>query len=231
MHQVTYISYGEGTVDIVLDSTSLTEVSAPEFRFGDYSKVVTSCFTQKELDRISKGENAQLTFNFVVSDQAADEGLMDEYSSAIAENETVLGNLNEGIYVDIDATKTIEDGDSVPLANMSSDVDLQVDIPLYLVNEDRAYYYLTNNMGEYKLVEDSTPDADVLTVNTDNLSSGLILYQDSIESLIDRREKITGISLQHVMVAGIVCLVGFWFFIDHFHRNGKEQHGEKVSSD
>ncbi|MBQ2201398.1 MAG: isoleucine--tRNA ligase, partial [Clostridia bacterium] len=51
-------------VDIVLDSSSLNEVSAPEFRFGDYSKVVTSCFTQKELDRISKGENAEIIERF-----------------------------------------------------------------------------------------------------------------------------------------------------------------------
>ncbi|MBQ6588998.1 MAG: hypothetical protein IJI01_09995 [Butyrivibrio sp.] len=222
MHQVTYISYGEGTVDIVLDSTSLTEVSAPEFRFGDYSKVVTSCFTQKELDRISKGDNAELTFYFVVSDEAESEAVYGEYSSAIEENEVVLGKLNEGIYVDIDATKTFENGEAVPLANMSSDIDLQVDIPLYLVNEDRAYYYLTNNMGEYELFEDSTPDADVLTVNTDTLTSGLILYQDSMESLVDRSKKGATISLQHVFIGGIVCLIALWFFIDFFHRNPRQ---------
>ena len=219
MHQVTYISYGEGTVDIVLDSTSRTEVSAPEFRFGDYSKVVTSCFTQKELDRISHGDNAEIIFYFVVSDQAEDDLLNSEYTSAIEQNEIVLGNLNEGLYVDINAVKTFEDGESVPLDNMLSDVDIQMDIPLYLVNEDRAYYYLTNQNGEFELFEDSTPDADVMTLNTDTVSSGLLLYQDISESLIERTSKAPSISLQHVFIAGIVCLVALWLFIDHFHRN------------
>lgn len=219
MHQVTYISYGEGTVDIVLDSSSLNEVSAPEFRFGDYSKVVTSCFTQKELDRISKGENAEIIFSFVVSDEAEDELLQGEYSSAIEENEVVLGNLNEGIYVDIDAVKSLKDGKDIPLSDISSDIDIQVDIPLYLINEDRSYYYLTNKMGKYELFEDSTPDADVLTVNMDTISSGLILYQDRIESLIDHSKKSTTISLQHVLIAGIFCLIGLWFLVDHFHKN------------
>ncbi|WP_029231593.1 hypothetical protein [Butyrivibrio sp. VCB2006] len=219
MHQVTHISYGEGTVDIVLDSSSLNEVTAPEFRFGDYSKVVTSCFTQKELDRISEGDNAQLTFYFVVSDKAEDELIEGEYSSAIEENEVVLGNLNEGIYVEIDASKAFEDGNEVPLGAMSSDVDIQMDIPLYLINEDRSYYYLSNNMGEYELFEDSTPDADVLTVNTNNISSGLILYQDISESLIDHSVKRPGISIQYVLVAGIVFMVGLWLFIDKCHKN------------
>ena len=221
MHQVTHISYGEGNVDIVLDSASRTEVTAPEFRFGDYSKVVTSCFTPKELDRISKGDNAQLTFYFVVSDQADDELLESEYSYAIEENEAVLGNLNEGIYVDIDASKAFNDEDEVPVGIMSSDVDIQMDIPLYLVNEDRAYYYLSNNKGEYELFEDSTPDADVLTVNTTTISSGLILYQDSKESLIDRTKKGESISIQYFFVAGIVSMVALWIFIDRCHKSGK----------
>ena len=38
MHEVTHISYGSGAVEIVLDSASLTEVTAPNFRFGDYPK-------------------------------------------------------------------------------------------------------------------------------------------------------------------------------------------------
>ncbi len=62
MHEVTHITYGSGAVEIVLDSASLTEVTAPDLRFGDYPKLVTSCFTQKELDMISGGEGAKLTF-------------------------------------------------------------------------------------------------------------------------------------------------------------------------
>ena len=52
MHEVTHISYGNGRVDVVLDSSSQTSIAAPNFRFGDYTTLVSSCFTPKELDRM-----------------------------------------------------------------------------------------------------------------------------------------------------------------------------------
>lgn len=223
MHQVTHISYGEGTVNIVLDSSSQTEVVAPDIRFGDYSNVVTSCFTQKELDRISEGETAFLTFYFVVSDEAENELLEQQYSNAIEANEEVYGNLTEGIYVDFKASKAISDDKATDIVNFSSDVDVQMDIPLYLVREDRSYFYLSSRMGECELYEDASPDAEVLTVSTDALGSGVILYQDIGESLIEKDENLFKIKSQHLFLAGVVVLVILWFAIDHMHKNNRSE--------
>ena len=223
MHQVTHIVYGEGTVNVVLDSSSQTEVVAPEIRFGDYSEVVTSCFTQKELDRISEGETAQLTFYFVVSDEAEDETAMTQYANAIETNEEVLGNLNEGIYVDVKASKAISDEKDTAIVDLASNVDVQMDIPLYLIGEGRSYFFMSNRMGECELYEDSSPDADVLTVNTDTLCSGLVLYQDIDESLIERTEDVFKIKSQHLFVAGIAALVVLWIFVEHLHKKNKSE--------
>ncbi len=222
MHQVTHISYGEGNVDIVLDSASQTEVSAPEFRFGDYSEVITSCFTPRELDKISEGENAQLTFYFVAYDTVEDGEIYSQYCAAIEEIEQEIGNLNEGVYVEIDAKKAIGNEGAVPVNTLSSDVELQMDIPLYLINEDRSFYFLTSNLGTCELLEDYTPDADVMTINTDSICSGLVLYQDSLESLIEKTDDILHIKAQHLFVAGIVLLIGLWGLIEQLHKRNKE---------
>lgn len=223
MHQVTHISYGEGTVNIVLDSSSQTEVVAPDIRFGDYSEVVTACFTQKELDRISQGENAELTFYFVVADQAESELLEQQYTEAIAVNEEILGKLTEGIYVDVKAAKAVSGDEETRVMNLTSDVDVQMDIPLYMVREGRSYFYLPGRIGETELYQDASPDADVLTICTDALGPGVVLYQDIEDSLIDSGKEPFGIRSQHLFLAGIIALVGLWIFIEHMHRKNQTE--------
>ena len=98
MREVTHISYGHGRVDIVLDSDSQTSVAAPGFRFGDYATLVTSCFSQKELQTIGEGELAQITFYFVVSDEIDEQELFAQYGDAILVNEGKVGDLHEGCH-------------------------------------------------------------------------------------------------------------------------------------
>lgn len=221
MHQATHISYGEGKVNIVLDTSSQMEVAAPDFRFGDYSEVVTSCFTQKELDRISQGESADLTFSFVMSDDIDDAALKNHLYDAVSESEKTLGMLHEGVFISVSANKSFDDGQMVPVVNLQDEVDIQMDIPLYLVKEDRDYFFLTHNMGEDILFTDASPDADVLTIETDVIGDGVLLYQDSYESKIDKSQKGFNISIQHVFVLGAVVLIALWFAVDYMHRNNK----------
>lgn len=218
MHEVTHISYGDGGVDVVLDSSSQTSVAAPDFRFGDYTALVSSCFTPKELDRISEGNTAEITFYFVVTDEIEDELLQEQYQGAIAENEAQVGNLSEGILIDLSATKAI--GGDVPsnLVSCSDDVELQMDVPLFLVKEDRSYYVLADNRGEMILLPDATPEADVLTVKTHNFCPGLLLYQDANESLIQKEDNRLHFDMRNVCFVGIVLLVVLWVFIDRLHK-------------
>ena len=221
MHQVTNISYGEGTVNIVLDSSSQMEVVAPDFRFADYSSVVTACFTPKELDRISEGNSAEITFYFVVTDEIEDELLKSQYYDAIEQNETVIGNLNEGVLIDVAAKKVI--GDDVPtdLVSCAEDVELQMDIPLFLIKEDRSYFVLADNRGEFVLMSDATPDADVLTLKTHSFVPGILLYQDPKESLLEKKDTGFRLDMRQVLFGGIVVLAVLWVFIDYMHKKSE----------
>ena len=218
MREVTHISYGHGRVDIVLDSDSQTSVAAPGFRFGDYATLVTSCFSQKELQTIGEGELAQITFYFVVSDEIDEQELFAQYGDAILVNEGKVGDLHEGIQIDISASKSIADSEPEEFSGISKDVELQMDIPLFLVKEDRYYFFLNDKSGNYAFLEDSTPEADVLTVKTHVFTPGVLLYQDSIESLMPREDTSFKIEMRYVLFAGVVLLAGLWIFIDRLHR-------------
>lgn len=220
MHEVTHISYGHGRVDIVLDSESVTKVAAPGFRFGDYAALVNSCFSQEELERIGEGELAEITFYFVVSDEIDDNAVLQLYGNAISENEKTYGDLHEGIQIDLTASKSIADDDAVALTSVGKAVDIQMDIPLFLVKEERYYYFLTDKSGGYTFMEDATPDADVLTVKTNTFTSGMLLYQDSVESLVSHEDKSFKLEMRHLLLAGIIVLIGLWFFIDRLHKKG-----------
>ena len=218
MHEVTHISYGDGRVDVELDSSSQTQVSAPNFRFGDYKAVVSSCFTQRELDKISEGNNAGITFYFAVTDEIEESILNEQFQNAIEKNEEVYGNLNEGIYIDVSAMKVIANEEETALLSCLEDVELQMDIPMFLVKEDRTYFFLMDEMGDYELLEDASPDADVLTVKTHTFTSGVLLYQDPSESLIQKDNKGFRIEVRHLLFLGIIVLIIPWLFIDHHHK-------------
>ena len=218
MHEVTHISYGDGGVDVVLDSSSQTSVAAPNFRFGDYTALVSSCFTPKELERISEGNSAEITFYFAVTDEIDEDAFRDLYQDAITENEMTLGNLNEGILIDVTATKAISDDVPTNLVSCAEDVELQMDVPLFLVKEDRSYYVLSNNRGEMILLPDASPDADVVTVKTHFFCPGILLYQDPKESLLQKEDKGFSLDMRQILFGGIVLLVILWVFIDHLHK-------------
>ena len=220
MHEATHISYGDGIVNIVLDSSSQTEVSAPGFRFADYNKLITSSFTKKELERIDDGEIAEITFYFVVSDDIDDAEVMRQYEVAVEENENDYGNLSEGFYLDIRAFKKISDDEQEVINTLSDEVDIQMDIPLYLVKENRNYYFLADKKGKYELWENETPDAEVLTVSTRTLASGLFLYQEEDERTLPGKGKVFRISENVFLGSAVVVLVILWFVVDYFHKRG-----------
>ncbi len=219
MHEVTHISYGEGTVSIALDSTSLTEVNSPNFRFGDYKSVVSSFFTPKELIRIENGESADLTFNFVVSDQPEDESFLEQLHSTINEKETEVGSLHEGLHIDISASKSIANESAQKIDSVADRIELQMDIPLYLVKEDRSYYYLESNMGDYEFISDFDEESNVLTLNTHAIGHGVLLYQDSLESLVEKKDPFINLKSEYLFLGGIVVLAGIWFFLERLRQN------------
>ena len=217
MYETTQVTYGEGTITVTMSSESTTEVAAPDIRFGSYENAVRACFTEKELEAISGGENAEVSFSFLMSDEIKDTSKLPLFEEAIEKESKELGTLHQGVFFDVDASKAVGFEEPEALGSFYEDVEMQYDIPLFLVTGDREYFILTEEMGVCNLEQDTDIDADTLTVSTRDIGTSLLLYQTQNESLVPTKEKLQ-IKSQHLFAAGIIVLVLAWILIDRRHR-------------
>ena len=221
MRESTQITYGEGIVNVELSSESLSEIPAPTFRFGNYEQVLDSCFTQKELGEIYEGDHANLTFSFVMSDEPNQTDEYETLSKAAVSSSRGIGKFSEGVVIKMNAAKSVGGGDEVRLDSLSGDVELQVEIPMYLIKQDRNYYFITDSLGACKLYMDLDADDSTLTVNTSSIGTSMILYRDIPQELVRTDGSHFKISPSYVFLLIIAMLLIFWHYVTGIHKNKK----------
>ncbi len=217
MYETTQVTYGAGTITVTMSSESTNGVNAPDIRFGDFNQAARCCFTEKELLEISEGESAALNFDFQMADKPSDEQVHQQFLEHIPVPEKGQQEYREGVYFDVEAVKAVGGEEAEPFSSFAEDVEMQVGVPQYLMTGDREHYLMTNVMGACELLEDQDQDADTLTINTHNIGTMLILYQDLPEGS-NVQEKGIQISSRHLLAACIVILVAIWFVIDRIHK-------------
>ena len=213
MRESTQITYGDGIVSVELISESMSEIPAPTVRFGDYEQVLESCFTQKELQEIYEGDHANLTFSFTMSDNPREISEYDTLSTAVTDSAKELGKLSEGVIVKMSAIKSVGTGEEISLDNLSEDVDLQVEIPLYLIKDNREYYWITDSLGACRLYKDQDAEADTLSINTSSIGTSMLLYKDAIQGTTTEEDTGFYIKPQYVFVFIIVLLLALWHYV------------------
>ena len=218
MHETTHIPYQDGTVNITPNSESLYEVVAPGFRFDDYADFVEACFTKKELETVSAGQNAEITFNLTISDEIEDEMLKNQFAQAREREEASIGKLYEGMYIGMCAEKAIGDAPTESCNTLTEDALIEIDIPLYLRAEGRSYWIMVNNMGDCVLLPDLDTEPDIITVSTHNLSQGVLLYQDPLDSLESGQSKEFRLQSRHFFWGAVALLFALWLFITYLHK-------------
>ena len=217
MQETTQVTYGEGTITLVMGTESRTEVAAPDIRFGDYYKAVEACFTVKELEGISEGNSASLEFHYVMTDEPGNEEEVQHFADGIERAQMLTGSLNTGVYFEVKAEKSIEGEDSSTIDTLYDDIEFQYDIPLYLVAEKRVYYAMTDVKGVCDLEEDVDEDADTLSISTHNVGTTLILYQDG-KDRIGHDKSGFAIKTQYLLVLAIFALGLAWWALEKRYR-------------
>jgi hypothetical protein len=217
MYETTQVTYGDGTITVTMSSESTNGVAAPDIRFGDFNEAARCCFSEKELEEISAGESATVSFDFLMADAPLDEQEHQQFLDHMPVPQQGMEAYQEGVYFDVEALRTVGDGDAEPFNSFSEDVEMQFDVPLYLMTDDREHYMMTNVMGACELLEDQDQDADTLTVKTHNIGTMLILYQE-LPVGSNMQEKGFHIGTRHLLAAGIIILVAIWFVIDRIHK-------------
>ncbi|MBO4457174.1 MAG: hypothetical protein J5802_05610 [Butyrivibrio sp.] len=217
MHETTQISYGLGTVDIILNSESSTGISDPHFRFTDYDQVLCSCFTPKELEQISEGEHAGITFNLVLTD-APDS----ELESSLFRFEEISGkfyaDLEEGLFINLEAYKTLGDSEPRKLEMFSEKTEFRLNIPDNLKENDREYFLYTTSLGGSELYEDTDRDADTISINAGTIGNSILLYREISFMSSSAKQPLAILNPQYICVVGIVLLLLLWKRIDFLHK-------------
>lgn len=222
MYETTQIPYGDGTITVIMITESTTEVPASDIRFGRYLLASEACFTEKELEEIYEGDNAELRFYYVISDELDSKEEEQKFDEAISLAQENVGSLHKGFYYDVLATKTIGDDDPIAFNTFYDDVEMQLDIPLYLSSEGRDYFLMTNNMGAIELEKDIDHDAVTLSVSTKALGTSLLLYQDQDEALTQNEGRFQ-IKSQYLFIAGIVVLAAIWIAMEVRHKRERDE--------
>ena len=219
MQETTQVTYGLGTITVIMSTESETEVAAPAIRFGDYYKAMSACLTAKELDEISEGKNAQVQFTCTMTDEPCNEEEISHFENGIERAEMLTGPLQSGVYFEVEAQKSVDGAEFDEITTLYDDVEVQFDIPLYLVAEKRVYYVMTDVKGVCDIQEDVDEDADTLSINTHNIGTTLILYQDGKD-----RKNNSGsgfmIKSQYLFVIGIIALGFAWWALEKKYRKG-----------
>lgn len=218
MHESTNISYGSGNVTIIANSDSLTEVAAPIIRAGDYNELVTSCLTKKEMNAVFEGASAEIVFNYVMRDDAPSEEVKEQFYDVI-DGDRTLSSYSEGFYMDVSAQKSIESEPESEIYTLNNEVELQIEIPLFLKKDGRQYICIANNMGVCKVLDDIDVDADTFSISSDCTGNYMLLYKDS--SAPQEQNSIAHRPAQYIFILGIIALLGLWFAIDKLHKQNK----------
>ena len=221
MNESTQITYGAGTITVHMNSASVSEVAAPDIRFGDYNEALMYCFSKKELEAIDAGANAEVKIDFLMKEENENEGENAQFQAAIEKAEKTYGRLHEAVYLETMASKSVDGYEYSDLEYLSGDVELQIDIPLYLVAEGRQYYMMANDMGVCQLEEDVDADADTLSISTHSLTTSLLLYQDAKEALKTKHSAFR-IKAEYLFLGAILALLIIWRVVERSHKKEKK---------
>ena len=217
MNESTQVTYGAGTITAHMNSASATEIAAPDIRFGDYLHALTACFSRKELESVDGGANAVVNMDFLMVEELEDESIKTQFHKAVLDAQKSYGTMHEAFYIEADATKSLDGYDYSELEYFNDDVEMQIDIPLYLVAEGRQYYAMTNVMGVCEIEPDIDTDAVTLSISTHNMPTYLILYQDQ-KDMLSTKAPIFRIKAQYIFLLAILLLLIIWRVVERRHK-------------
>ena len=217
MHETTQISYGLGTVDIILNIESPNSFYEPNFHFTDYEQVLYSCLTQKELEQISDGEHAEITFNLNLTN-IPDMDITSSLSRFIEISDRFYNDLENGIFLNLEAYKSLEGGEPIKIEKFSEKTAFQLEIPTDLVKDGREFFLYTDSLGGTELYEDIDKELTTLSVNAGTIGNSVLLYREKSFISASAPGRLPTPNPQYLCVVGIVLLLLLWKRIDFLHK-------------
>ena len=217
----TTVSYGTG--EIIIKAEGKGDITS------QLGTILEACFTEKELDRVQKGENVEVRFVVKLMKEEISQEEKEQIQSAYQQFAEKITGLHVADSYNIVIERKIGDSEWEPVHELNKDLDIVVDIPKELRKENRTYYLMRNHEGVCTLLTDKDEALYTITVSTSQFSTYVIVYTDTevVDVDIDELNQIVantdsgiGCTILWIMLVLIILVSGYCGW--RYYRKKKE---------
>lgn len=213
--QVVQIETVEEAADITITGNVQVQLSEGEIYIhatseggriaGNLQDILTACFTPEQIEEIQAGKTAEVRGYIAKVTENVAEDDKNVMQKQFQTYEQSLHGLQFGCYVEIIVESRVGDGEWEQLHELNEELEMVLDVPENLYNENRTFFIMRNHEGTGTILEDLDDDATTITIRTDRFSTYAILYTDEDVSGVDISELNPSEEIHPGVIVGI-CL-------------------------
>ncbi len=223
------VAYGEGTIHIMVESLDENKQTTGNVITGviltSFENVLDAALTEEEKQRADAGEDVIVRLVVTKLETQVPEKDRKEMENAI----NLLGREYDGImmgaYIDISVEKKIGASEWLRLKELNEELEIALDIPKEILNEQAVYWVMRNHEGICELLEDLDKENETITIRTKLFSTYAILY-----TLEEQSEAAGYMWYWLILLILLACAAGGIFFIILKRQKDEEEDGDLKKS-
>ena len=179
--QDTNVSYGQGTVAIVIDTLdeqgSFDTGMYESIIISEVETVINACLTEEDKTNIEGGAAAQVRLVIQVSPQKVSAEDMSKVEDFVSQMKEDMSGLNIAGHLDISVEKNIEGQKWKRVSKLDEEIEIKFEIPTKMQVENAKYRVLRVHNGVATLLDDLDDEEKTITIRTNMFSTYSILYE------------------------------------------------------
>ena len=179
--QDTKVSYGEGKVEIVIDTLdkqgSFDKGMYESIIVSEVEKVINACLSEEEKANVEDGAAAQIRLVIQVSPQKISKEDAAKVEETVLQMQENSSGLNIAGQLDISVEKNIEGQKWKKVSKLGEEIEIRFDIPAEMQVENAKYHVLRVHNGEATLLDDLDDEEKTITIRSNLFSTYSILYE------------------------------------------------------
>ncbi len=170
---VVNVDLGEGSVKVTIEVDKGIVVNK-------LSEILDNCLDAAEIEGVKNGDTAEVRVRVIryLDEDEVDKETKQVMTNAVDSMTAVIEDITVGQYVEIDFEKNYNNQGWVKIHELKHSMEVVLDIPANLVDQNRTYYILRNHDGQCSVLEDKDEELRTITFETDKFSTYAIIYTD-----------------------------------------------------
>ncbi len=207
------VKYGNGNIIVTVESSD-DDTKIDGVKVVDVKKVIDSCLTAEEKDKVNKGSTIEIRLKVTKKpDKDVTENEKDEIAAEQKKDAAKIDGLTFGQYIDIELDKRIDGGKWNNIPEASEDIEILIDIPDELQFKGSVYYIIRDHEGKCRLLFNLIDSYTQIKISTKYFSTYAILYTKA-----DQPEK--AVCIMHIFIPVLLLI---YFIVLCMLRKKKKQ--------